>query len=154
MDPNSFVKQYLDFANARPGDNVVLFSMVTLQSAGGDEPNQRPSIASYAEGYLTSDGNGGIAGRVGQFFSDRRQPGSRVLAPFDENRTDDLGVEIAVAQEDFPITLVAHSWGGGRQTLTDVHQDGEVLVGVGSSIGNQTKEALYVISLGQSVTPG
>jgi hypothetical protein len=153
MDPNTYLRHYLDFANARPGTNYVLFSMVTNQAAGGTEPNQQTPIASYAEGVLSSDGRGGISGRVRQYFGDRREPGSPPT-PFDESRHDDLGVEITADGGTGVVTLVAHSWGGGRNTLTALHGQDGVLVATGASVGNQTDATLYAISLGQTVAPG
>ncbi len=153
MSPASYLKHYVDFANERPGINQVLFSMVTNQGPVGTEPNQRVAAASYAEGYLSSDNRGGISGRMRQYFSDRSYP-ERPPAPFNRNQTDDLGVEISLDSGPGRITLTAHSWGDGRQTLTDIHQHDEVLVATGGSIGNQTASALYVISLGKTIAPG
>lgn len=153
MDPTTYLRDHIEFANERPGTNQVLFSMVTNQGPGGTEPNQRASVASYASGHLSSDPQGGVSGRVRQYFDDRTYP-DLPRAPFDRNRTDDLGVEIRLDGDTGQITLVAYSWGGGRNTLTDVHQHDDVLVARGASVGNQTRSALYVISLGKVLAPG
>ena len=153
MDATSYLRHFVDFANERPGTNHVLFSMVTNQGPSGAEPNQRDAVASYASGTLSSDHRGGIDGRVRQYFSDRRYP-DLPRHPFDGSRTDDLGVEIRVDGEQGEITLIGHSWGGGRQTLTELHQHDDVLVAKGASAGNQTPSALFVISLGKATAPG
>lgn len=147
-----YVRHYVDFANERPGTMVVLFTMVTNQAASGAEPNQQFPSVSYTDGYLSSDGSGGVAGRVSQYFNDRRVPGSPP-APFAPDRTDDLGVEISL-EDGGRITLVAHSWGGGRQTLTDLRHEDDVVVGTGGTVGNESGTALYVLNLGETVAPG
>ena len=153
MDTTKYLQHYVGFANERPGTNQVMVSMVTNQPHGGAEPDQRVAVASYAFGHLSSDYQGGVNGRLRQYFSDRRYP-DLPRPPFDSNRTDDLGVEIALDGDTGRITLVGHSWGGGRHTLTDVQLLDGVLVASGPSVGNQTTSALYVISLGTAVAPG
>ncbi len=152
MEATSYLQRHVDFANQRPGTNFVVFTMVTNQGASGTEPNQQYSVVSYAEGYLSSDGSGGVAGRMRQYFNDRRLAGSPPT-PFDPGQTDDLGVEIGM-EDGGRITLITHSWGGGRQTLADLRQEDEVVLGTGGTVGNQTERATYMISLGQVVGPG
>ena len=154
MEPATYVRHYVDFAAGHP-DRRVLFTLVTNQPSGGAEPNQQPAVASYAQGDVASLQKGqGLAGRVMHYFSDRRRPGATRPAPFDENRTEALGVEIAVDGDDVMIDLIAHDWGDSRQRLSDLRVADGALLASGGSIGNQSDSAVYVISLGQTVAPG
>ncbi len=150
MHPQNYVRHFLNFAS-RNSLNHVWFTMVTNQGGSGSEPNQQPSIASYAFGDLTAV-RGRLSGRARMYFSDRRTPGP-VVAPFDENRTDDVGVDIALDGDGVSVTLTAHDWGDAQQTLTGVENRDGVLVATGSSIGNQTPGATYLISLAQATAP-
>lgn len=152
MEPTEYVRRYLEWTEENPKANYVVFSMVTNQGASGPARNQSPAVASYAHGFLRSDDQGGLAGRVTSYLSDRQRPGSPP-APFDPTQTDDLGVEIALDGGAATVTLVDHSWGGGRQTLAGLRHEDEVLVGTGGSVGNQTATAVYVVSLGTTVAP-
>ncbi len=150
MDPQTYVRRFIDFAN-QSSLNHVWFTLVTNQGGTGAEPNQQPPIASYALGDLTAV-KGRLSGRAKMYFSDRRTPGP-VLAPFDENQTDDLGVDIALDGDGVAIALTAHDWGDARQTLTNVENRDGVLVATGGSVGNQTPDATYLISLAQVTAP-
>jgi len=153
MDAQTYVRHHLEFATASPG-NRVWFTLVTNQASGGTEPNQQPAIASYAVGDLAAQPDGRLSGRAMHYFSDRRTPNSPVVAPFDENHTDDLGVDIALEKGEVVLTLTAHSWGGGSQALAHLQLCSGVLCGSGGSIGHQSDGACYVVSLAQTIAPG
>lgn len=150
MDPQTYVRRFLDFAS-RSSLNHVWFTLVTNQGGTGAEPNQQPSIASYALGDLI-EVKGRLSGQARAYFSDRRTPGP-VIAPFDEHQTDTLGVDIALNGDGVAITLTAHDWGDAQQTLTELENRDGVLVATGGSVGNQTPGATYVISLAQATAP-
>ncbi len=145
--PYDYVRHHIDWAN-RPLEDIVLCVITSTQPASGDVPqDQRQGIVSFAEGYLTpGPGSDAISGVLYQYFSDRRSTGN----PFDPGAVDRLGVEISAdpATRSVTVDLVARSWGGGRQALTNLRMEAGVLVGDGGSVGGLTANAFYAVSLG------
>ena len=130
----------------------VTCTLVTTQPSSGPDGQQRDAVTSFARGTLWGRAPG-LAGDVQQYFSDRTS--GPFAAPFDPARGERLGVQIALDPLSRLVTLelIAHAWGGARQTLTDLRVASGVLVGRGASIGNLTASALYAFSLGTIVVP-
>ena len=68
----------------------------------------------------------------------------------------DVGARIDIDPTSGLVTveLTAHAWGDARQTLRSLRLDGELLLGDGGSIGNQTPGALYSLSFALDTIPG
>jgi hypothetical protein len=155
--PYDYVLSYRDWARSEPTSRQVDTAVTSLQAAAGAFGyQQRPGVASYAEGLLqsTSFGLANPHSSLGQYFSDRRY--GTIGNPFDPARPDVLGVEIRVddATHTVAVTLVARSWGNARNELRNLRVEDDVLVGTGASVGNLTATAHYAISLASGYIPG
>ncbi|HEV2781509.1 MAG TPA: hypothetical protein VGX25_19170 [Actinophytocola sp.] len=148
------VRHYLDWTV--PFSRGLTASMVSIQPATGPDGAQTSGIASYAEGFLAEPSNSPnkVNGTLSQYFNDRRYSTSSY--PFDPARRDSLGLHITAdpTTQSVTVTLVALSWGGGSQSLTNLRIEDGVLVGDGASAGGQTPSALYAVSLGTMTIPG
>lgn len=148
------VRHYLDWAV--PFSRGLSVSAVSSQPAAGPAGAQPFGVVSYADGFLTepSANPNRVEGTLRQYFNDRQH--GTAADPFDPARRDSLGLRITAdpASQSVTVTLVALSWGGGSQNLTNLRLEDGVLVGDGASVGNQTPSALYAISLGTVVIPG
>jgi len=91
------------------------------------------------------------------YFSDRLldidpppQPGSfgnTPRQPFSANAVDKLGVSISTNLVGPPVVkFTLHSWNNVTFNVS-LESRGNLLVGVGPAIGNQTDHAVYVIAL-------
>ena len=149
--PQEHVRRLLKHVDGS-SSRAVTCTLVTTQPSSGPDGQQRDAVTSFARGTLRGRAPG-LAGDVQQYFSDRTS--GPFAAPFDPARGERLGVQIALDPLSRLVTLelIAHAWGGARQTLTDLRVASGVLVGRGASIGNLTASALYAFSLGTIVVP-
>ena len=148
-----YVRHYLDWTD--PFSRGLATTVVSTQPAAGPEGAQRFGIASYADGFMEESSNNPnkVDGTLYQYFNDRLSSASN---PFDPARRDLLGVHIAAdpVSQSVAVTLVALSWGGGSQNLTNLRIEDGVLVGDGASVGSQAPRAIFAITLGTVTIPG
>ena len=141
--------------------------------------NQDNGIASYASGLLLFYPRGPIgpfqrperissSGRepLNYFFSDRMLDidpppqggfGHDPRQPFSANATDKLGVSISKGALGFGnsppvVKFTLHSWGNATFSVP-LEEKGNLLVGIGPPIGNNTDHAVYVLSFTGVVEP-
>jgi hypothetical protein len=148
-----YIAPFLAWVAAAPQDRALTVSLTTTQAASGEEGLQTTGVVSVATGFLQGDGTL-MSGTLSQTFSDRR---SSANAPFDPGKADRLGMEIVMTSGKPPtvgITLIAESWGGGRQSLRDPEVHGGVLTALGDSVGNLAPSALYTLCLATTTIPG
>lgn len=148
-----YLTPYLAWVAGDPVNRALGCHLVSQQATSGAQGAQAQSVVSVANGFLQGNGTT-VTGTLRQLFSDRRADGG---GPFPTARQDDLGVEITVAPDGSgytEVTLVAVTWGGGRQTLRDTHERAGVLVGTGGAIAGLAPEALYALSLSTATIPG
>lgn len=149
---SQYLAPFLAWVAQSPSGRALAVSLTSTQAATGNEGLEATGVVSVATGFLQGDGNL-VRGTLAQVFSDRRTPQN---LPFDPTRTDRLGLEIVGSPDKsgFSITLIAESWGGGRQTLRDANVTGGVLTAVGDSVGNVVPVALYTLCLATTTIPG
>jgi hypothetical protein len=153
ITPFTYAQPYFQWSSMG-GGRVVIATLTTAQATVGTTGGQWFPPVSYATGTLTLQTSGALAGSLQQLFSDRTT-GSPLFNPFAADHADALGMQVSssAATSTLTVTLTALSWGGGQQTLRDLHIQDGVLVGSGASVGNQTSSALFTISLGTFTRP-
>jgi hypothetical protein len=139
--PYTYIHDLLTWEQ-QSGKNGVTCTVASNQAVAGDTGTS-PEPAGYSTVDLSAADASSVAGNGAQIFSDRRDGGQ----PFAVGRADVLGLRLALAPDDSPVvTLQFQSWGGVRQTLSNLRIEDGLLVGDGPAVGGYVDAALYTIS--------
>lgn len=150
---SAYLATHLGWVGQAPGQRAISVTLTSTQASRGDGMTQNPGVISVATGIVQGDGIR-VAGSLEQTFSDRRTPSGQ---GFDATRPDRLGIELRRSSEGnsrAEVTLIAESWGGGRQQLRELAVRGGVLVGTGDAVGGTVPSALFTVALSRFEVPG
>ncbi len=149
MNPYDFLRPLTEWMLGDAGRRVLGFVLTSTQPARGDLGSQRDAPVGFARGVLRVHHGGDehhVTGDADQLFSDRTTAAG---APFDPNRRDRIQVNVYSRESNrsVRVELVLLTWGGGRTDLANLRIQNGVVLGDGPSVGQQTRNALYALSL-------